>query len=119
MDKKYIVGAILVTVIVLFFISTSSASNHEKLAQCLTEKGVKFYGAYWCPHCKEQKELFGSGVTSLPYTECAILNSDEQTKVCRDENISSYPTWIFPDGTQKTGTIPLDELAQKAGCPTS
>lgn len=119
MDKKYIVIGGIVAVVILFFITASNASNHEKLAQCLNEKGVKFYGAYWCPHCKEQKEAFGSGAKSLPYIECAIINSDESAKVCRDANITSYPTWIFSDGTRKTGNVPLDELAEKANCPVS
>ena len=119
MDKKYVLGGAIAAIVILFFISTSNGAGHEKLAQCLSEKGVKFYGAYWCPHCKEQKELFGSAVKSLPYVECALINSDEQTKACRDENITSYPTWVFSDGTRKTGTIPLDELAEKANCPVS
>ncbi len=30
------------------------------LAEHLKDKGVLFYGASWCPHCQEQKRLFGS-----------------------------------------------------------
>ena len=30
------------------------------LAEHLTEEGALFYGASWCPHCQEQKLLFGA-----------------------------------------------------------
>ena len=31
------------------------------------------YGAYWCPHCAHQKELFGAEAWSLiPYVECSL-----------------------------------------------
>ena len=29
-----------------------------KLAKHLSQKGVRMYGAYWCPYCDKQKELF-------------------------------------------------------------
>ena len=31
----------------------------RELAEYLTQRGAKFYGASWCHHCQDQKELFG------------------------------------------------------------
>src|SRR5205814_3696121 len=41
------------------------------LADHLSATGAKMYGAFWCPHCQQQKELFGRSVTRLPYIECS------------------------------------------------
>lgn len=87
-----------------------SAATHE-LAACLTEKGVKMYGAYWCPHCKAQKELFGAAFDKVTYVECT-----QETKTCTEQKIESYPTWIFADGTRVSGEQPLKSLAEKAQC---
>ncbi|MEK9152158.1 MAG: hypothetical protein AAB692_02230 [Patescibacteria group bacterium] len=88
------------------------------LAQCLTDKGVKFYGAYWCPHCTSQKKLLGDGMKKVTYVECAVYGDPQaQTQACKDAGITNYPTWIFGDGTKVTGEQSLVELADKSGCP--
>ena len=33
------------------------------------------YGLYWCPHCIEQKQMFGEAFHYVPYVECAIKGS--------------------------------------------
>ncbi len=135
-DQKMIVGGLIALVAVggiLFVLSGSpssptvtnnTASSTEAtasgpnvaLAACLKDKGVVFYGAFWCPHCKAQKALFGDAVPALPYVECSTLDGNSQTKVCIDKGIKSYPTWRFPDGTELTGEQQLETLAQKASC---
>ena len=82
------------------------------LAEHLTKTDAKFYGAYWCPHCIEQKELFGASVKRVPYVECSPSGpSAPQATVCKEKDIKSYPTWVI-DGTRYTGTLGLDALAQ-------
>ena len=44
-----------------FFYFRKPLSTLDSFAQCLTSKGMKMYGAWWCPHCAEQKESFGYG----------------------------------------------------------
>jgi thiol-disulfide isomerase/thioredoxin len=84
-------------------------------AQCLQETGAKFYGAFWCPHCQSQKELFGKAKKDLPYVECSTA-SKSQKQECTDIGIESYPTWIFGDESKLTGEIDLETLSEKTGC---
>ncbi|MGE5062106.1 MAG: vitamin K epoxide reductase family protein, partial [Betaproteobacteria bacterium] len=82
------------------------------LAEHLSRSDVKFYGASWCPHCAEQKQLFDGSVNRIPYVECSPGGPNApQAEVCKDKNIQSYPTWII-DGQRYTGIQPLDALAQ-------
>jgi uncharacterized membrane protein/glutaredoxin len=82
------------------------------LAEHLTSTDAKFYGASWCPHCAEQKELFGSSASRLPYIECSAGGpGTRQTSVCNDAGIKSYPTWVI-NGERYLGTQSLDALAQ-------
>jgi glutaredoxin len=84
----------------------------RSLAEHLSKSDVKFYGASWCPHCADQKKMFGSSVTRIPYVECSPGGPQApQAQVCKDKNIESYPTWII-NGQRYTGVQPLDTLAQ-------
>jgi uncharacterized membrane protein/glutaredoxin len=84
----------------------------QGLAQHLSKIDAKFYGAYWCPHCAEQKEMFGASVKRLPYVECSPAGaSAPQADACKEKNIQTYPTWII-NGERYTGVQPLDTLAQ-------
>ena len=82
------------------------------LAEHLTNTGAKFYGSYWCPHCAEQKEMFGASVKRLPYVECSPAGpSAPQAAECNAKNIQGYPTWII-NGERLNGTQSLESLAQ-------
>ena len=70
-------------------VPSANAAAVDSLAQCLTEKGVKMYGASWCPHCKAQKEMFGTSFAKVDYVECTT----EQVK-CNIAGVKGYPTWI-------------------------
>lgn len=94
---------------------TQVTSAYDNFAQCLTDKGVKFYGAYWCPHCQAQKKLFQNS-EKLPYIECSTANQQAQTQICIDADIKSYPTWEFADGSRLDGEQTLEALGAKAGC---
>ena len=89
--------------------------KYDALAQCLGEKGAKFYGAFWCPHCQEQKRLFGNSAKLLPYVECSESDKS-QNQLCNDLKIQQYPTWIFADESRLTGEQQPADLATKTGC---
>jgi uncharacterized membrane protein len=63
------------------------------LAVHLATTGAKMYGADWCPHCQDQKAMFGPAAKRLPYIECAMGRQGGQTAECRNAGISTYPTW--------------------------
>ena len=90
--------------------------KYDTFAQCITDSGAKFYGAYWCPHCQDEKSLFGKSSKKLPYIECSLPNRSGQNALCNSTNIESYPTWEFADGS-RGGYMTLTQLSEKTGCP--
>jgi|SRR3989344_5271175 len=120
LPSAYIFIGIGLVILVLVILSTPiidfTAGKYDGFAQCITQSGAKMYGAYWCPHCTDQKKAFGSSSKYMNYVECSLPNNGGQTQVCTDAGIESYPTWEFGDGTKEQGFIPLSALAQKTGC---
>ena len=104
-----------IVVFSLLLISCSTL-NTEKLAKCMTENEVVMYGAFWCPHCANQKELFGDDFQYVTYVECSLPDRSGQTQVCKDAKINPYPTWEFKDSSRLTGEQTLEILAKKSGC---
>ncbi len=90
-------------------------TQYDAFAQCLTDAGAKFYGAFWCPHCAEQKKMFENSA-KLPYTECSTPDGKGQQQQCTDLGIDGYPTWIFADGEKIGRTMQLNELSEKTSC---
>lgn len=101
---------------VLLVKSSNTPGKYDSFASCLGEKGAKFYGAFWCPHCRTQKDLFGKSAKNLPYIECSTPDGNSQLAVCTDAGIESYPTWFFSDGSKENGQLTLEKLAEKTSC---
>jgi thiol-disulfide isomerase/thioredoxin len=128
MKITYVYGALVVLLIVGLVIARNSVepepseesataiSEYDSFAQCISDSGAKFYGTYWCPHCKEQKALFENS-KKLPYIECSTPNGQAQTQVCLDAGIKSYPTWEFADGSRESGMQTFEKLSEKTSCP--
>jgi uncharacterized membrane protein len=87
------------------------------LAEHLDRSGFKFYGASWCPHCQEQKKMFGNAARYLPYVECSPhgRNSPRAT-VCELEQIRNYPTWTM-EGRRIERLLEVKALAAFSGFP--
>ncbi|MDX2271095.1 MAG: vitamin K epoxide reductase family protein [Cyanobacteriota bacterium] len=83
-----------------------------ELAAHLRQVNGTMYGAHWCPHCLEQKELFGSAFKQVPYVECSPNGGpgSPTAQVCLDQGIRSYPTWVINDKTYP-GVKSLEALA--------
>jgi Zn ribbon nucleic-acid-binding protein len=117
--KKYralIIGIVIFgAIIALLAYQGSKPGKHDTFAQCITDSGAKFYGAFWCPHCQEQKAMFGRSANKIPYVECSQPDR-KQTQICIDNKIEGYPTWIFADGTRKSGNVSLTNLAEITSC---
>ena len=86
------------------------------LAEHLQETDSTMYGAYWCPHCQEQKDLFGPVFDeAVPYVECSPNGPGApQAQECQEAGIQSYPTWII-DGERYRGRQSLEQLAELSG----
>ena len=85
------------------------------LATHLEKSGAKFYGAYWCPRCREQKELFEASAKRLPYVECSPGGPGSPITVsCAAKEIDNYPTWII-DGQKYVGVREPKVLATHSG----
>lgn len=118
--KTIIILALLLIIIVggLAWLGTRppAVSELDGFAQCLKDKGATFYGAFWCPHCMDQKKLFGTAKRFLPYVECSTPDGRNQRPLCADKNIKGYPAWDFVDGERVSGLMSLEKLAEKTGC---
>ncbi|PYS19997.1 MAG: hypothetical protein DMG11_30790 [Acidobacteria bacterium] len=85
------------------------------LALHLARSGAKMYGAFWCPHCQQQKEIFGASADRLPYIECSPNGQGSpQASECRTARIESYPTWII-NGKRTEEVMSLKQLAEATG----
>jgi cyclophilin family peptidyl-prolyl cis-trans isomerase len=110
---------------------SSGPANLTEFAQQLTDEGVRFFGAFWCPHCNRQKALFGAGEDALPFIKVtegdpAVLGSVVLNAVGRGEDltlnptgraVNSFPTWEFQDGSRVEGYQTLQSLSELSGIP--
>ncbi len=58
-DKLTWAGIVIVLVVAYVGFWYHNNHRYDGFAKCMASKQVKMYGAYWCPHCVEQKEIFG------------------------------------------------------------
>jgi hypothetical protein len=96
-------------------INSESGPAQIALATHLQRINARMYGAYWCPHCHSQQELFGKeAFTVLTYVECDPRGKDAQPDLCKAANIKAYPSWEIR-GKYYMGTQSLEKLAILSG----
>jgi uncharacterized membrane protein len=124
--NKWLIGRIALAGLFVFALHLQYAAEPAlpddpraaPLAAHLTSIGAKFYGAYWCDHCKEQKKYFGEAAESLPYIECSPGGQRAPMgKECRDAYIKTFPTWVIND-RRTEGVLSLKELSEQSGFKT-
>jgi len=94
-----------------------NASTLDGFAKCLKSKGAQMYGAWWCPHCADQKEEFGYAFQYVNYVECGEEGKPHtENAQCKQAGIKNFPTWQFADGSRTEGVLPLAQLGEKTGC---
>ncbi len=118
LSKTVPVGLVIVLALHLYYAGVwgkTPAPEDPKvraLAEHLAKTDAKFYGAYWCPHCEDQKLMFGASAHRLPYIECSSQGARApQAKICNDARIERYPTWVI-GGDRREGVLALTELAR-------
>ncbi len=97
--------ALLLSLLVLGT-APAAASNLDDFARCLGRSGARYYRAAWCPHCRQQEQMFGPAVRYLPSVDC--------TGGC--SRVHSFPTWEFAGGQRFSGVAPLSALASRTRC---
>ena len=88
----------------------------SSFAECLASKQAKMYGAWWCPHCGDQKQELGRAFAYVPYVECSPQGARTVSEECKESGIKHFPTWQFADGSRVEGVLPLAELSRRTGC---
>ncbi len=101
---------ILALIVAITLYGFHEDDGNRAFAACLTDAGAAMYGTDRCPHCQEQKRLFGKAFAEVTYYNC------DYARECIEQNISRYPTWIFADGSRLYGRQDLAVLAEKTQC---
>ncbi|KAJ0097406.1 hypothetical protein Patl1_29195 [Pistacia atlantica] len=99
-------------------ITTPSSPFALSLAKHLKAIGAKIYGAFWCSHCLEQKQMFGQDAAKLlDYVECfpdGYRKGTKMAKACVDAKIEGFPMWVI-NGQVLSGEQELSALADASG----
>ncbi|MEA5577547.1 vitamin K epoxide reductase family protein [Anabaena sp. UHCC 0451] len=99
-------------------ITTTSGESEIALAEHLIKTDAKEYVAYWCPHCHDQKLLFGKEaykiVSDNIAVECAADSPKGKPELCQAAKIEGFPSWII-NGKTYSGVQNLEELANITG----
>ncbi len=94
-----------------------SSPEQRALSDWLRQQGAIFYGAWWCPACFMQKNLFGKEAGNrLPYVECDKEEAGRQR--CVAANVRAFPTWVLGD-QRLEGVQTVEELKTWSGFPAS
>jgi hypothetical protein len=117
-SRKQLIWAGIVVLFVVAWAGGWEYKNHryDGFARCLATKQAKMYGLYWCPHCADQKAMFGKAFQYVPYVECAIKDSHELAPACKAAGVKLFPSWQFGAGPPIEGVFPMQELSDKTGC---
>ena len=93
----------------------SSTPQLKALSEHLRRQGVVFYGAWWCPACFQQKNLFGREAGDrLPYVECD--KSDKGRDRCKAAGVRAFPTWVMGN-SRLVGVQSIETLKSWSGFP--
>ena len=116
--KKMLMYGIALILVVGAIVGFRHYRNHkyDSFAQCLATRQAKMYGLYWCPHCIEQKQMFGDAFHYVPYVECAVKGSREEAPECKIAGVKLFPSWQFGSEPPKEGVLSLEALSDKTGC---
>ena len=116
--KKYLTYGGVLILLAGAFIAGRHYRNHkyDAFAQCLAAKQAKMYGLSWCPHCVDQKEMFGDAFHYVRYVECGIAATKDETPECKARGLKLFPSWQFGTEPPKEGVLSLEALSDKTGC---
>src|SRR6266576_128180 len=96
--------------VAIYLVKRPRVSRLDGFAKCLAARQVKMYGLYWCTHCEEQKEMFGSAFQYVPYIECGTKGSRAEQPACVEAGVKNFPTWQFVTDRHE-GVLRLETLS--------
>ncbi|MBI2107308.1 hypothetical protein HYT57_04975 [Candidatus Woesearchaeota archaeon] len=103
-----------------FYSEGKEPGAYDSFVTCLSEKNVKFYGSFQCPHCQNQKKMFEKSAKLLDstgvYIECGPLG--QFNTQCTSLGVTSVPLWKIGNESL-SGLQQLTVLAEKSQCPLS
>jgi hypothetical protein len=114
--KKIIISIAAILILLIQIGCAEEDHTYDEFAKCLTGKGAKMYGAYWCHNCQNQKAMFKDSFSLIKYIECDPNGENSQYLLCTQKGISGVPLWEFSDGASMEGTQKLETLSEKTGC---
>lgn len=86
-------------------VKTKSTERAINLAKRIESLDGHMYGAYWCSHCNNQKQILGQeAMKVVGYVECDKEGMNSQNDLCREKKVPGYPTWII-DGQKYPGHL--------------
>jgi hypothetical protein len=118
-NKKLLTYGIVLVLLAAAFLAGRYYRNHkyDSFAKCLAAKQARMYGLYWCPHCADQKAMFGGAFRYVPYVECAVKDKPgELAPACKAAGTKLFPSWQFGAAPPKEGVLSMQELSDKTGC---
>lgn len=77
------------------------------------QASAKLYTAWWCSHCQNQKDLLGDDWPNIEIIECSEEGEHAQKEICKEAEITAYPTWKFSNGDVVRGGLSLNQLNQR------
>ncbi|QHG20885.1 thioredoxin family protein [Nostoc sp. ATCC 53789] len=99
-------------------ITTTSGKAELALAKHLVYIGAKEYVSWWCPHCHEQKLIFGKQayqiINDSIKVECDKRGINPHPDLCNAAKVPGVPTWVI-NGHQYTGVQNFKDLAKASG----
>jgi hypothetical protein len=118
-SKKWLTYGGFVLLLAAAYFAGLYYKNHkyDSFAKCIATRNAKMYGLYWCPHCADQKAMFGESFHYIPYVECAIKDQPGVlAPACQAAGVKLFPTWQFGAEPPKEGVLSLRQLSDKTGC---
>lgn len=88
------------------------------LAKYMGSRGAVMYGSYKCPHCTDQKKMFGSAFQYIGYVECHPQGPDANPSLCTARGIRNFPTWEI-NGNYYRGALSMERLSALSGFETA
>ncbi|MDP2925896.1 MAG: hypothetical protein Q8N99_05995 [Nanoarchaeota archaeon] len=114
--KTYLVliGIVVIIILSIFYIKkiTNTDILDDESAKCIAEKSI-IYSQTSCSHCIQQKKLLGDYIKYFKIIECDA--SEDDSKICIDEEVKSTPTWKINDKLYE-GLQSIRDLKKITGC---